>query len=362
MGDMIRYKHWMKILKPSVTEALTSNEQVLHLKNNFLSRKNIEFPQFIGLMLSRVCDANCIFCPIWKVSSYSERKFMPLQGVKKVAEELSERNYCGVINLGENGDALLNPDFKEIVKLLNDYVPNASIILYTSAKYLDEQTSHFLLDHGLSHLTLNIDGASKTTYEFSKRGCNFEKVRENLKNFIKIRNSSESNCRITIWILPPKRYVEVRKGKRINISYDADGIINYWSKYLSRKDTINEVIYFYNWMSRPQKIKRDKSCPLIWEILEKCFISTEGNAYFCCLDYTTKLVYGNILESSIYILWNGKKRREIISKIIQKKFDDVGEPCLHCNEKNDYLRCYLNYLKYATRVDVGQTAKQYPLY
>lgn len=333
------------------------NEWCLRLSNSYMLRKhmNMKFPKFVGLMLSRVCDAHCIFCPISRSSS--GQKFMSFKVAKKVVDELTERDFSGTINLGENGDALLNPQFKRILEYISHHLPNVELILFTNAKYLNEETSTLLLNNHLSRLVLNIDGATKKTYEFAKPNCNFEKIKKNLKSFIRLRAALKTSCSIFINIISPKLYMEVIENKKTNLPYDVDQIFKYWRKYLSKYDEIVERAYFYNWTHR-MKSKREKSCPMIQQLFRKCYISTEGNVYACCLDYKTELLYGNILEKSIDEIWNSDKRKKIIQNIVHRNFELVGEPCLHCSERNDFVYSYFILLKYSLQRRLAGALRQ----
>jgi radical SAM protein with 4Fe4S-binding SPASM domain len=310
-------------------------------------KKNSMF-DFVGLMLSRVCYGNCIFCPIPKLQhapvESSKKRFMPVQIAEKVVKDLKSMSFSGRINLGENGDALLNPNFKDIIEIISQNLPSAKIILYTNMAQMDAKLSYFLMDHNISEVCVNIDGSTKETYEFAKRGLKYEIVKGNLLNFIKIRNQTKRDCKITIFVIPPKRYMHLRANAKTSIQYDVLDIIDLWKPYLSKSDAIIEVKYFWNWNGEFSNQIRKKSCPTVPSLFYSCYISTEGDVYACCLDSSTKLTFGNVLEDSIGEIWNSSKRRDVVKSIVDREFEKVGEPCIHCNEKNDFLTSYLNYI------------------
>jgi radical SAM protein with 4Fe4S-binding SPASM domain len=268
---------------------------------------------------------------------------MSLGVAEKVVKDLKSMSFSGRINLGENGDALLNPHFKDIVEIISQNLPSAKILLYTNMARVDKSLSYFLMDHNVTELLLNIDGSTKETYEFAKRGLKYEIVKDNLLNFIKIRNQIKRDCKLTIFMIPPKRYLRLRANTKANIEYDVPDIVDFWRPYLLKGDSFAEVKYFWNWNGESGNQIRKKSCPTV-PTLYSCYISTEGDVYACCLDPLTKLTFGNVLEDSISKIWNGRKRRDVIRNIVNREFAKVGEPCIHCNEKNDFLASYLNYI------------------
>jgi radical SAM protein with 4Fe4S-binding SPASM domain len=320
----------------------------LHLmnKNTYAMKRDSMF-DFVGLMLSRVCYGNCIFCPIPKLHTSAngpKKRFMSLEVAESVVKELKNTSFSGRINLGENGDALLNPNFKDIIEVISQNLPSVKIMLYTNMARMDKKLSYFLMDHNLTEVCLNIDGSTKETYEFAKRGLKYEIIRDNLLNFIKIRNQIERNCKLSIFMIPPKRYLRLRANTKVNVQYDVLDIVDFWKPYLSKGDSIIEVNYFSNWNGESSNQIRKKSCPTVPSLFNNCYISTEGDVYPCCLDPLTKLTFGNVLEDSIRKIWNSRKRRDVMRNIVNREFEKVGEPCIHCNEKNDFLASYLNYI------------------
>ena len=320
----------------------------LHLmnKNTYAMKRNSMF-DFVGLMLSRVCYGNCIFCPIPKLQHTSadspKKRFMSLEVAERVVKELKSMSFSGPINLGENGDALLNPNFKDIIEIISQNLPSAKIMLYTNMAQMDKRLSYFLMGQNVTEVCLNMDGSTKETYEFAKRGLKYEIIKDNLLNFIKIRNQTKRNCKLSIFMIPPKRYLRLRANAKANIQYDVLDIIDFWKPYLSKGDSIIEIKYFSNWNSESSNQIRKKSCPMVPSLFNNCYISTEGDVYACCLDALTKLTFGNVLDDSIRKIWNSRKRRNVIRNIVNREFKKVGEPCIHCNEKNDFLVSYLNY-------------------
>ena len=327
---------------------MSFSDFTLHLmnKNTYAAKKNSVF-DFVGLMLSRVCYGNCIFCPIPKLqhvsTNSSKKRFMSLEVAEKVVNDLKSMSFSGRINLGENGDALLNPNFKDIVEIISQNLSSAKIVLYTNMARMDKELSYFLMDHNVSEVCLNIDGSTKETYESAKRGLKYEIIKDNLLNFINIRNQTKRDCKLTIFMIPPKRYLRLRANAKANIEYDVLDIIGFWKPYLLKGDSFMEVKYFWNWNGESSNQIRKKSCPTV-STLYSCYISTDGDVYACCLDSLTKLTYGNVLEDSVSKIWNGRKRRDVIRNIVNREFAKVGEPCIHCNEKNDFLASYLNYI------------------
>ena len=318
----------------------------IYNKHYFKNKYPGNFPKFVGLMISRVCGGGCVYCPVHRYNS-PKKPFMSVEIAKKVAKELKEENFKGTINFGENGDALLNPQFKEIFEEMSK-VDGGHFILFTNMDNMDEETARFLLENGLNEITFNLDGATKETYEAAKTGCNFDEVVKNAKNFIKLRNEINLLCKIHIKAIPAKRYLEYRENKKSDTSYDFPKLNKIWWPLLIKKhDTITEGRYFGSWGTYNFFLKqRTIPCATVTQQADICYIDTEGSMYSCCVDYKTTKTFGNVMEKSIFDIWHSDNRKWFYKHVIYKNYKCAGQPCINCGEKNDYVGSYLNYLRY----------------
>lgn len=333
-----------------VHEYLRTTEIGLFITNKRDYARRITQPfSFVGLMLSRECKANCIFCPIPRHADLNNNNpFMPFDIARKVIDQLAQSRFNGQVNFGENGDCFLNPEFAQIYLYASQKLPNASLMVYSNMQNCTPEMSELMLNNRLSYLNCNIDGASEKTFRISKPGLEYQAVHDNLQSFIEKRNRFKRDCTVGITIVTPRRYFDMRRnGVHPEIQYDAAQIRDYWGRYLSLRDQISETIWIYNWNKRLSARKNVSCSPEIaTEFFSTFFISTEGRAYVCCFDYNTRMTYGNICEESMHSLWKSRDRKRILTDILNKNFDRVGEPCLHCAEKYDFLDCLSNYLKY----------------
>ena len=62
----------------------------------------------------------------------------------------------------------------------------------TNATILTEESSRRLIQAGLDYIIFAFDGATKATYEKYRKGAEFEKVRENILGFLKVKKELKS--------------------------------------------------------------------------------------------------------------------------------------------------------------------------
>jgi len=290
---------------------------------------NSDFPGALNLSLSVLCQGRCIYCPNERGKGITP-PFMPLELAKKIIDEAKEENLNGIFRFSENGEGLLNKEFLKIYEYCRKTLPLSKSILYTNMALLNKEIGLKLLTLGLDELHLNVDGASKITYESTKK-LNFETLKKNLHDFIDTRQRMEKPCKIHIWILTAKKYFEKVEGINISLPDDTSKVIEYWEPFLKENDIFSIVDRPYRWAQR-ERVKTPKTnpCGKLSKIVRECLIGPNGDIYLCCLDYQQKCVIGNIADTSIKKIWNSDRRRNLLNLLEMGRFDIIGDPCKFC--------------------------------
>jgi radical SAM protein with 4Fe4S-binding SPASM domain len=287
------------------------------------------FPEALNLSLSALCNTRCIYCPDGRGKGITP-PFMPFELAKKIIDEAKTESFEGTFRFGENGEALLNKEFLKIYEYERKVLPLSKSVLYTNMSLLDKETGLKLLTYGLDELNFNIDGASEVTYQAAKR-LNLETLKKNLHNFIENRKKTAGPCRIHIYILTAKKYMEKVEKTHISLPDDTEKVIEYWEPFLEKNDYISIVDHPYKWVIRERsRIPKTNPCGKFPKVLRECLIGPNGDIYLCCLDYLQKCVIGNVTDTSIKKIWNSYRRQTILKLLEMGRFDTIGEPCKFC--------------------------------
>src|SRR4030042_6548061 len=155
------------------------------------------------------CNANCVFCP--RPEFKSQVKFMPLELVRKIMDEITEEGFkYKIVNsyVGENGEATLHPDFLSIVREINR--GGYKVDMYTNFSNLTEDKSKVIIEENLfSCIHTNIDGLSKDSYGMMK-GLDYDRMEENIMAFLNLRKTHplSSHIKLYIHIITAERYID----------------------------------------------------------------------------------------------------------------------------------------------------------
>ena len=151
-------------------------------------------PYQVSIDLSNACSLRCPYCPTGALDFDPNRKlgFVDPQHVAALME--SARRYAYIAYLYSWGEPLMHPKVAEIVALVNSHNVLTDISTHFSLKNMAVLDA--VLDAGLNHLKLSIDGATQAVYEQYRIRGRLDVVLENVRHVVaykrakKLRNLS----------------------------------------------------------------------------------------------------------------------------------------------------------------------------
>jgi len=143
-------------------------------------------PDKIIVELTNFCNLRCPTCPTYHAMQ-RERGFMKLELFKKLIDEFEHLDKKPDISMDFAGEPLLH-------KQIDQFVAYASArghytYIGTNATQLTEDISSKLIEAGLGGICVAVDGATKEAHEAYRQGSDFNAVRKNVENFIRIRQN-----------------------------------------------------------------------------------------------------------------------------------------------------------------------------
>ncbi len=300
----------------------------------------------VNLSLSVLCNARCVYCPQDRGENL-KKKIMPLSLVHKITTELTApdcKHNIKIMQLSENGDALLNKNFIEILRILKRRLPSVKKILYTNLSLLTKAKSEIIIKEGLiDKLMCSIDSVDKDTF-FLMNGLNLKRVLQNFKDFLSIRNKLDSHITVNVRILTLHNYVKAIKNSFDFIPNDVDILrvpildeVPLIAASLERflhpaKDKVEKSIIFA-WNDREKFTGKVDSytpnlkCPFLDRNEHDLFIAPDGSCYSCCLDSKCSITFGNANTETLDSIFNGSKRASFLEKLRARKFIEIGGAC-----------------------------------
>jgi pyrroloquinoline quinone biosynthesis protein E len=239
---------------------------------------------------------------------------------------LSKLNKLQVVTLYGLGEPLLNPNFVDMVRIAKTKVKWVNTI--SNGTLLNREIANGLIDAGLNVMTFSIDGATPETYEFIRRGAEFQSVIENISymNELKLKRGSSFPKLNMNYILTNQNYHQLpdlinlssRIGiERINVSalYGGDTLTDVEDLSLDGQDATAVDSYFAKAQNLAKKmditlvlppLKRVYHAPICDWPWRRIYITWNGYVSPCCVMCFPEIYnMGNLLDQDLWDIWNG---------------------------------------------------------
>jgi radical SAM protein with 4Fe4S-binding SPASM domain len=248
----------------------------------------------------------------------SDKGYMDMSLYKKIVDQAAP--FVFDINLAHRGESLLHPQLIEAIA----YAKNKGLYtrLHTNGSLLTEDISRKIIQAGLDRLSFSFDGYEKQRYEKIRIGGDFDKTVSNIVRFLEIKKEAQSKKPITA--IEVISFDEPDKQD----SQQAKNTFQKQFEYLSLDSFVMKELH--NWAGQIDKGHRGHKytiCPFPWNAL---VIYWDGSVLPCTQDFFGGYIAGNVNESSLEEIWNGKEMQFIREKLATKNIQEL-KTCSECD-------------------------------
>src|SRR5687767_6648685 len=252
-------------------------------------------PLTLAIESTAKCNLFCPMCP--RENIYFPPRDMDLRVFKKIIDE--GKDFLEFAVPYGVGEPLLNPEIFDMISYCKEMrVPTG---ISTNATVLTDEASRKLIQAGLDYIIFAFDGATKETYETYRKGAQFEKVRENILTFLKVKKELKSRIFCIVQMVRLKEnQKEIPELLRM---WRLDGI----DEVRIKKDEVHNdgsAIPGDNEARPPMR----HPCYLLWR--GPMYIHYDGTVFPCCYIYPDQPV-GNVKKSGLAQIWNSEEMVKI---------------------------------------------------
>ncbi len=311
-----------QIVRNNLRESNLGRELLFQYKKltNKIPNPDLNFPELISLEIASSCNLSCIHCPPHMREFKEEvRKFglMDIELFNRLMDEIDcfgERR----IALHKDGEPLLHPKIEQILERVKKN-QNHTVYITTNAHYLKENVSQAILKNRIDVLNLSIGAATEEFYS-KVRGKNFEKVINNIKLFLELREKSGWKPKVLVQIIELPEFQEMKE--------EIKAFKNYWSDF----DVELQIWKKLTWgvFDNIENNKNRYPCYSLWE---STFINSDGKASACCMDWQQKLLTGNTNQQTIKEIWQSELQYKLRQTHVDHKENELPV-CSTCNYWN----------------------------
>jgi radical SAM protein with 4Fe4S-binding SPASM domain len=275
----------MASLAPNVRNRLSL------LRSYLLKRANVPGgPLTLAIESTAKCNLFCPMCP--REYLYFPPRNMEISLFRKIMDEV--RDYLEFAVPYGVGEPLLNPEIYDMIAYCRKLgIPTG---LSTNATVLSEKSAQRLIEAGLDYIIFAFDGARRETFEMYRKGADFDKVRNNILTFLRVKKEMRSRIFCIVQVVKLK-----------DNASELPELIRMW-----RVEGINEV-----------RIKKDEvhnegsaipgdngsrpplrhPCYLLWR--GPMYIHYDGTVFPCCYIYPDEPL-GNVSRERLSDVWNSE--------------------------------------------------------
>ncbi len=277
-------------------------------------------PEGIAIETIMGCNLRCPMCAVPNPETEMNGRsvtLMPMERFQRIIDQISDRPRAVMLTI--MGEPLLHPHIVEFVAITRKAGHHAALI--TNGTRLTRDKSIALLDAGLNHLTMSVDGLTKATYEQQRIGGKHEVVRRNLEDLLEVNAARGNPMRIDLNYVVTATTAHEKEAfyrafadrvRKINFLPLTD-----WGGQLAIPDALGTP-------ERGRGAKR-AVCYALWGTM---FISAEGRAMLCCADFRQETRLSTVDERPLADIWR-TEIQEHRRKHVSDEFD--SRPCSTCH-------------------------------
>lgn len=278
-----------------------------HLKRAVIRELNLE--------LCSACNLRCRFCSL---DSKLRAGMMRLETLERVLAEIRDDELFDVktLNLHHSGDVLLHPKFPQFLeRIAKEKAARGKRFPYvttlTSATHLKGDKAEALLESGaVDWIRFSVDGGNPADFEYIRVGAKWDEVVGNIHAFLDEAERRGKHLRTGIITVFGKHDPE--------IAPEFLELVKRVTNYMPRQP--------HTWVGNKDvgvAMKPVQPTGLCAFVLMQSVVLYDGSVTLCCNDLNAEGAIGNLHESSLYAIFRGEKRAEVIRAMRENRRRDL---------------------------------------
>ena len=277
------------------------------------------------------CNLKCPLCHVGSGKLRREPRNLTISEFETILDKLP--NTVRVLQLWNQGEPFMNPQFLDMVRLANDR--GYHTITSTNAHFLNRNgTAESVIAGGLGELVVSLDGVTPDTYESIRKHGDLSVVLEGIKLIASTKAASGSQSpQISAQCLLLKQLESsLSQVQKLAMESGADRVIWKTAQVSSLKEAHsvlpeNQRLWRYRIKNNALVTRRH------WEGCARTWFSTvvlcDGTVVPCCFDKDGDYVMGNLLTQSFPEIWQGDPYMEFRHQTVRRRAYPI---CNNCTE------------------------------
>lgn len=303
-------------------------------------------PSFLEVEVTTRCPLKCIMCEhtYWQEAN----RDMTFEEFKGIIDQFPKLKWIGLSGIGES---FINNAFMKMLRYVK--ARNVFVELYDNFFLIDERIARELIEMGIDKIFISLDAATKETYEKIRVGSNFERVINNLRSFLRLKEQMKAHFPETafhfiinslnlqeipqyidlVHSLVPTKSPTIRFSRMLHQFPEVKNLFVEVPKDIIKKaeEKARSLGVVLDWSADVPQIK-----PLMTKCTEWTmpFIFVNGDIVPCCAENEAghrelqkKTAMGNIFKQNFKDIWRGEKYKNLRKMLKQGQ---VPAACYNC--------------------------------
>jgi radical SAM protein with 4Fe4S-binding SPASM domain len=300
-----------------------------------LLRKSIHWgmPVSISVEPTTACNLNCPECPSGLNKFSRPTGKITREDFKRILDQM--HRHLHYITLYFQGEPLLNPEFTEFVRMAR--CKKIYVATSTNAHFLDEKSAKDIVQSGLNHLIISLDGTDAETYVKYRRGGDFETVIRNIKTMVEARKKAGVKhpfLELQFLVLKHNQHQteEIKKlGKELGVDSVRLKTAQVY-EFEEGNDFIPDIDRYSRYEKQADgkyriKNKLPNHCFRMWS---GCVFTWDSRVVPCCFDKDAEHQFGKLDHQDFKSIWRSEKYNAFRQQILDDR--SKIDICRNCTE------------------------------
>ena len=301
-----------------------------------LTRRPFVFGSPVMVMIEpgTACQLHCPHCPTGRGELLRPAGRLTLDNFRGIWDAIHPAPLR--LQLWNQGEPLINPDLPGIIAHATR--SGSRVVLATNVELLaNVDLAERIVLSGTFELVLSLDGASRETHSVYRKGGDFDRVAEGIRNVVRLKEGYRRRYPLLTWqfIMFRHNLDEKEQARRLAEEWGVNRIV---FKTAQLEDLSLEE--GRRWLPDDPRLRRYDLVGGHWALrrrknyfCDRLFASTvilwNGDVVPCCFDKDGDSVLGNALEQPFATIWQGKAYSEFRQRWIK---GDRPAMCDNCTE------------------------------
>lgn len=295
-----------------------------------------DYPRTLYIEPNNTCNLKCPLCITGMGKMNRQPRYMRYEEFKVIIDQVKGR--VKDIWLCNYGEPFLN---KDIFSMIN-YAANNGISVYTSTNGMffgSARICREVLDSGLKHLIITLDGADQDTLSQYRVGAEYDRIVNGYQQLLELRKKLSRTTPVIEMQFIMMKHNEHQK-EQVRAIAESLGVDAFCEKTVGfdNRTAAQGERFLPNDLSNSRyersddgtiSLKGEMKNTCHW-INSTCVINSDGTVVPCCYDAFSEYIMGNVFKDDLKKIWKGTKYLNF-RKSLKKNRKDIPM-CNICSE------------------------------